>query len=82
MTIIGSGAVIVGFWSLAAVGLFLAFAAFNGLRGRSGGVPFIPSITGVRGWHRGTAVAVEAILLLVGAFQVGLGVYGVFSTVY
>jgi hypothetical protein len=81
VTIIGSAITIVAFWSLAAFGLFLAFAALNGLRGRTG-VPFVPSVTGISGWRRRTVVATEATLLLVAALQVGIGVYGVFSTVY
>ncbi len=81
MTIIGSAITIVAFWSLAAFGLFLAFAALNGLQGRTG-VPFVPSVTGTSGWRRRTVVAAEATLLLVAALQVGIGVYGVFSTVY
>lgn len=82
MTIIGSAIAIVAFWSLAAFGLFLAFGALNGLRGLSAGMPFIPPATLTRGWRRRTVVIVETILLLVAALQVGVGIYGVFSTVY
>ncbi|NIQ78642.1 MAG: hypothetical protein GTN93_11230 [Anaerolineae bacterium] len=82
MTIIGTAITIVAFWSIAAFGLFLAFAALSGLRGGTGGLPFIPPIAGTTGWRRRTALAVEAALLLIAAFQVVVGIYGVFSTVY
>jgi len=82
MHVVATAALIVVWWSLAALGLFLGFSGLAALRGRAEIRPLVPAATGVRGWQRSAVAAMEITLMLVGATMALAGIYLAFSTIY
>ncbi len=82
MHIVATAALIVAWWSLAALGLFLGFSGLTALRGRAAIRPLVPAVPQVRGWQRSAVVAMEATLMVTGIIMALAGVYLAFSTIY
>jgi len=82
MHVVATAALIVVWWSLAALGLFLGFSVLAALRRRAEIRPLVPAATGVRGWQRSVVAAMEITLMLVGATMALAGIYLAFSTIY
>jgi hypothetical protein len=81
MGVIGTAILVCGFWSLAAVGLFLASSGLGTFRGWDSGIPLIPVAAAVRGWRRLAAITLDLTLLLAGCMLVVTGIGGVATAV-
>ncbi len=81
MDVVGTALLVCGFWSLAAVGLFLASSGLGTFRGWDSGIPLIPVAAVARGWRRRAAIALDLALLLVGCVLVVGGIGGVATAV-
>ena len=81
MGVVGTALSVWGAWSLAAVGLFLAFSGLGTLLGWNSGIRLIPVAAAARGWRRRAGIALELALLLVGCALVVVGIGGVATVV-
>ena len=81
MGVVGTAISVCGFWSLAAVGLFLASSGLGTFRGWDSGIPLIPVAAAARGWRRLAAITLDLSLLLAGCMLVVTGIGGVATAV-
>ncbi len=71
-----------GLWTMAAVGVFVAFAGLSGLRGRNGSVPPVAVAARSNGQKRPVALLANATLVVVGIGAALGAVVGVLAVVY
>lgn len=82
MNALGTAVLLFILWTVAALGVFTAFAGLSGIRNRDGSVPLVPVLARSQGWRRPATIVADVTLVVLGIGAALAAVFGVLAVVY